>query len=99
MRAAFMAVMGMVLPLCLYAQTGDGVGDNLKGLQSTLDELYNQMIPMCSQLIGVGRGIAGQHVSECRSDEVHDADQRVDASGAGILRPANRQAHRHAGRR
>ena len=31
----------------------------LKGMQSTLDQLYDQMIPMCSQLIGVGRGIAG----------------------------------------
>jgi conjugative transposon TraJ protein len=58
-RAAVIAVIGMVLPVCIYAQGGGGLGDDLKGMQTTLDELYDQMIPMCSQLIGVGRGIAG----------------------------------------
>lgn len=58
-KAAVIAVAGMVLPLCIYAQGGGGLGDDLKGMQTTLDELYDQMIPMCSQLIGVGRGIAG----------------------------------------
>lgn len=57
-RTAVIAVAGMVLPVCIYAQ-GGGLGDDLKGMQTTLDELYDQMIPMCSQLIGVGRGIAG----------------------------------------
>lgn len=57
-KAAVIAAAGMVLPVCIYAQDG-GLGDDLKGMQTTLDELYNQMIPMCSQLIGVGRGIAG----------------------------------------
>ncbi|MEP6467351.1 MAG: conjugative transposon protein TraJ [Parafilimonas sp.] len=56
-KTAAIAVTGMVLPVCIYAQ--GGLGDDLKGMQSTLDELYEQMIPMCSQLIGVGRGIAG----------------------------------------
>jgi len=58
-KAAVIAVMGMVLPVCIYAQNGGGLGDDIKGMQSTLDELYSQMIPMCGQLIGVGRGIAG----------------------------------------
>ena len=58
-RAALVAVVGMVLPACLYAQDGGGLGNDLKNMQSTLDQLYDQMIPMCSQLIGVGRGIAG----------------------------------------
>lgn len=57
-KAAAIAAIGMVLPACIYAQSG-GVGDDLKGMQTTLDELYDQMIPLCSQLIGVGRGIAG----------------------------------------
>src|ERR1700712_782864 len=58
-RAALIAATGMVLPACLYAQDGGGLGDDLKGMQTTLDQLYDQMIPLCSQLIGVGRGIAG----------------------------------------
>ncbi len=58
-KAAVTAVMGMVLPVCISAQTGGGLGDDLKGMQSTLDQLYDQMIPMCGQLIGVGRGMAG----------------------------------------
>lgn len=59
MKAAVTAVIGMALPMCIYAQSGGGLGNDLKGMQSTLDQLYNQMIPMCGQLIGVGRGIAG----------------------------------------
>lgn len=58
-RAALIAAMGMVLPACLYAQDGGGLGDDLKGMQTTLNQLYDQMIPLCGQLIGVGRGIAG----------------------------------------
>jgi conjugative transposon TraJ protein len=48
---------GMVLPLLSRAQSG--ITDSLHGLQSILDQLYGQMLPLCSQLIGVGRGIAG----------------------------------------
>lgn len=58
-RAAVTAAIGMVLPVCINAQSGGGIGDDLKGMQSTLDKLYDQMIPMCGQLIGVGRGMAG----------------------------------------
>ena len=58
-RAALTAAMGMVLPLCLYAQNSGSLGNDLHGMQSTLDELYDQMMPMCSQLIGVGQGVAG----------------------------------------
>jgi len=32
---------------------------DIGGLQGTLNQVYNDMRPMCSQLIGVGRGIAG----------------------------------------
>jgi len=32
---------------------------DIGGLQGTLNGVYNDMLPMCSQLIGVGRGIAG----------------------------------------
>jgi conjugative transposon TraJ protein len=47
----------MCLPSALLAQ--GGLGDDIKGLHSVLDQLYNELIPLCSQLIGVGRGIAG----------------------------------------
>src|SRR6476646_10846124 len=58
-RAALGAALGMVLPLCLNAQKDGGIADGLQSMQTTLDELYDQMMPMCSQLIGVGQGIAG----------------------------------------
>jgi hypothetical protein len=57
-RAALIAVVGMVLPVCLYAQNDGGIGDGLQSMQTTLDDLYDQMMPMCGQMIGVGRGIA-----------------------------------------
>ncbi len=46
----------ILLPLLSNAQ---GIADSLHGMQSVLDQLYDQMLPLCSQLIGVGRGIAG----------------------------------------
>src|SRR5579859_694948 len=33
--------------------------DSLQGLQGVLDQLYASMLPQCSELIGVGRAIAG----------------------------------------
>jgi len=36
-----------------------GIAGDIKGLQSVLDTIYDQMLPLCSSLIGVGRGIAG----------------------------------------
>ncbi|WP_232336600.1 hypothetical protein [Mucilaginibacter aquatilis] len=37
----------------------EGLADNIEGLQGTLDKVYDEMLPMCSGLIGVGRAIAG----------------------------------------
>jgi conjugative transposon TraJ protein len=48
--------VGMVLPKISLAQ---GIANELGGLQKVLDQLYDEMLPLCSQLIGVGRGIAG----------------------------------------
>src|SRR6478609_6223743 len=58
-KAAIIAAAGMVLPACLQAQGGGGLGNDLQSLQHTLNQLYEEMLPLCSQLIGVGRGIAG----------------------------------------
>jgi len=55
-RVAFIATVGMVLPQLLHAQ---GVADEMHGLQGVLEQLYNEMLPLCSKLIGVGQGIAG----------------------------------------
>lgn len=47
----------MLVPVLSWAQ--GGLSGEIKGLHSVLDQLYSEMIPLCSQLIGVGRGIAG----------------------------------------
>src|SRR6187431_2570704 len=49
-------VTGMILPNVLLAQ---GIAGEMKNLQQVLDQLYTEMLPLCSKLIGVGRGIAG----------------------------------------
>lgn len=47
----------MLLPLMVGAQ--DGVADQVRSLQAVLEDLYAEMLPLCSRLITVGRGIAG----------------------------------------
>lgn len=47
------------LPGSLQAQGGGGFAGKIRSLQEVLDTLYTDMMPLCSQLIGVGRGIAG----------------------------------------
>jgi conjugative transposon TraJ protein len=51
-------VVCMVLPGLLLAQDS-GLAGEIGGLQATLNTVYNAMIVNCSELIGVGRGIAG----------------------------------------
>lgn len=36
-----------------------GFAGEIRSLQSVLDQLYSDMLPLCSQLTGVGRGLAG----------------------------------------
>lgn len=49
-------VIGMILPQLSFAQ---GISGNAQGLQKVLDNVYREMIPLCSKLIDVARGIAG----------------------------------------
>jgi conjugative transposon TraJ protein len=49
-------VTGMLCPEILRAQ---GLVTDIHSLQSVLDQVYQDMIPLCSRLIGVARGIAG----------------------------------------
>ena len=45
----------LLLPVVSKAQ----MASEIRGLQSVLDNMYDTMMPMCSQLIGIGRGLAG----------------------------------------
>lgn len=55
-RTTLIVGAGMLLPSFLQAQ---GMAGEIESFQSVLDALYDQMIPLCSQLIDVGRGLAG----------------------------------------
>ena len=52
------ATVCALLPGSLFAQDS-GLAGEIGGLQQTLNTVYNAMIVNCSELIGVGRGIAG----------------------------------------
>jgi len=51
-----MVVTGIFLPMVSRA---NGLASDIHGLQSVLDGVYNDMLSMCSNLVGVGQGIAG----------------------------------------
>jgi conjugative transposon TraJ protein len=55
-KVAGLATLAMLMPLFSQAQ---GVAEDLHGLQGVLQQLYNQMLPLCQGMIGVSRGIAG----------------------------------------
>lgn len=46
----------LLLPGAAYCQS---LADEMSSLHSLLDQLYDEMIPLCSNLIGVSQGIAG----------------------------------------
>lgn len=54
-----------ILPLTLLVITipfmgmAQGNAGEMKGMHGVLEKLYDQMMPLCSQLIGLGRGLAG----------------------------------------
>lgn len=56
-RIMLVMIVGLVLPVFSMAQ--GGIASEIGGLQKVLDQLYTDMLPLCSQLIGVGRGLAG----------------------------------------
>ena len=45
-----------LLPSLSWAQ---GLGDNMQSLHLVLDQLYDEMMPLCGNLLAVGQGIAG----------------------------------------
>lgn len=56
LSGAILALTGIFIPLFSRA---DGLAGDIQGLQGVLDKVYSEMLPMCGQLIGVARGIAG----------------------------------------
>jgi conjugative transposon TraJ protein len=52
------SVVLLLLQLPLFSSAQD-ITSSLQGMQPVLDNVYNQMIPMCSNLIGAAQGIAG----------------------------------------
>lgn len=55
-KAAVMAAIMVALPAMVMAQD---LADEMNSLHGVLDQLYDEMMPLCSKLIGVGQGIAG----------------------------------------
>ncbi|MCD0472635.1 conjugative transposon protein TraJ [Flavobacterium sp. JAS] len=49
-------VLGSIMPFLGQAQ---GIGGEIGSLHSVLEQLYDEMMPLCTNLIGVGQGIAG----------------------------------------
>lgn len=55
-RIALIAIVIILVPHFAEAQ---GMANRIRSLHEVLEELYDDMMPLCSRLIGVGRGIAG----------------------------------------
>jgi conjugative transposon TraJ protein len=56
----FKGLGGLVLLLALpHLTQAQDITTSLQGMQPVLNNVYNQMIPMCSNLIGAAQGIAG----------------------------------------
>lgn len=58
MKTKLLLSLGLALFVPLLSRA-DGLADDLQGMQPVLDNVYGQMIPLCSQLIGAAQGIAG----------------------------------------
>nr|WP_315200685.1 conjugative transposon protein TraJ [uncultured Flavobacterium sp.] len=55
-KAVAFATAALLLPIVSHAQ---GAGDEMNTLHSVLDQLYDEMMPLCNNLLGVGQGLAG----------------------------------------
>ncbi|WP_373428950.1 conjugative transposon protein TraJ [Flavobacterium sp. SORGH_AS_0622] len=52
----FLIIAIVFMPCAVKSQ---GLGDDMQSLHSVLDQLYDEMMPLCSNLLAVGQGIAG----------------------------------------
>ncbi|OXA73761.1 conjugative transposon protein TraJ [Flavobacterium aquidurense] len=55
-KEVLLTILGILLPFMSHAQ---GIADDMNSLHSVLEQLYDEMMPLCSNLIGVGQGLAG----------------------------------------
>ena len=55
-KHTLLVVIMISFPFMSHAQ---GIADDMNGLHSVLEQLYDEMMPLCSNLIGVGQGLAG----------------------------------------
>jgi conjugative transposon TraJ protein len=55
-KIAAIAILGVLLPNISFCQDYTG---EVESFQSVLERLYDEMLPLCSRLIDVGRGLAG----------------------------------------
>lgn len=55
-RITCLAIIVLLIPQIADAQ---GAAERIRSLHEVLEKLYDDMMPLCSRLIGVGRGIAG----------------------------------------
>jgi conjugative transposon TraJ protein len=51
-----LVIIMISFPFMSHAQT---MVDDMNGLHTVLEQLYDEMMPLCSNLIGVGQGLAG----------------------------------------
>ncbi len=58
-RLLFIIILLPVVQLLPLNGSAQSITDEVKSLHSVLESLYTEMIPLCSQLIGIGSGIAG----------------------------------------
>lgn len=54
-----MAVFAATASLMPFSSKAQGIGSEIGSLHMVLDQLYDEMMPLCNNLIGVGQGIAG----------------------------------------
>jgi len=97
--AVELAAVGIVLPFLASAQDG-GVAGQINGLQKVLDEVYNEMVPMCASLRDVARGIGGfgalwyiaarvwRHLANAESIDLYPLFRPFVIGGAIILWPS-----------
>jgi conjugative transposon TraJ protein len=60
MKTKITIITGVLVLVFMATQSrAQDITSSLQGMQPVLDNVYNQMIPMCSNLIGAAQGIAG----------------------------------------
>jgi len=59
-KVASCAALAMLLSFCpVFSFAQGGLAGEMKSMHLVLDQVYREMIPLCSKLIGVARGLAG----------------------------------------